>query len=293
MAEDKERSPQDSEEPAVLQRPLAPVGADSAVALLRPGDPGHAAYPVAEAEYWREMHPREPYYEVGRSFADYSTAYELGWVSYHRYGGEFDTAERVLANDWLVRKGVSTLTWGEARPAVRAAWQRAENARSLVSDGTASPEVVRQALADLFATVRDVELELREALSHAQAPELIAVFERLAQHYGAVAAELQPHIREWGGSVDEGGTVGGVAQRVWLQVRGLFGAASDHAMLAVSERGQDEVVARYREALQSNLPLDLHALVQRQFEQAQRQHDHIKRLRDRANAIGADQEQPA
>jgi uncharacterized protein (TIGR02284 family) len=93
--------------------------------------------------------------------------------------------------------------------------------------------------------------------------------------------------------VDEGGTVGGVAQRVWLQVRGLFGAASDHAMLAASERGQDEVVARYREALQSNLPLDLHALVQRQFEQAQRQHDHIKRLRDRANAIGADQEQPA
>lgn len=292
MAEDKQR-PSRSGEPTTLEQPAAPASAAGLAALLRPGDPEHAAYPVAEAEYWREQHASEPYYETGRSFTDYGTAYELGWVSCNVYGGEFDTAERVLANDWPVRKGVSTLSWDQARPAARAAWQRAENARSLTSDGSAPPDVVKHALAALLAAVRDVELEVREAGSHAQAPELVALFERLAQHYGAAAAQLQLHLREAGGTADDSGTVGGTAQRMWLQVRGLFGGAMEHAVLAECERLQDNVLARYREALRANLPLQLHALVQQQFEQAQRQHDHIKRLRDRARAATADQEQPA
>ena len=293
MAEDKERSSQTSVEPAALEQSVPPGSAAGMVALLRPGDPGDAAYPVAEAEYWREQHASEPYYETGRSFADYATAYELGWVSYHLYGGEFDTAERVLANDWMVRKSVSTLSWEQARPAARAAWQRAENARSLASDGSATADVVKRVLAALLAAVRDVELQVREAASHVQAPELAALFEHLAQHHGAAAAQLQPLMREAGGTVDESGTVGGTAQRVWLQVRGLFGGAMERAVLAECERLQDSLIARYREALRANLPLELHALLQRQFEQAQRQHDHIRYLRDRASAATADQEQPA
>lgn len=53
-------------------------------------------------------------------------------------------------------------------------------------------------------------------------------------------------------------------------------------MLNECERGEDAAVARYREALQQNLPHDIHAMVQRQFEGAQRNHDMIKALRDRA-----------
>jgi hypothetical protein len=88
----------------------------AALAQVRPGDPGHAAYPAAEAQYWRDALAQEPYYQPGRDFEEYATAYELGWVGFHRYGGEFDTADRVLANDWVVRKGISTLSWDDARP---------------------------------------------------------------------------------------------------------------------------------------------------------------------------------
>ena len=106
---------------------------DTAGAAVIPGIPG--AYPDSEAEYWRASYSADPYYVSGRLFEDYGPAYELGWVSYATYGGEFDAADRVLANDWEVRKGVSSLSWDEARPASRAAWQRAHNAREYTTDG--------------------------------------------------------------------------------------------------------------------------------------------------------------
>jgi hypothetical protein len=41
-------------------------------------------------------------------------------------------------------------------------------------------------------------------------------------------------------------------------------------------------VARYRKALKQNLPVDVRAVVERQAEGAQRNHDQIKLLRDEA-----------
>lgn len=259
----------------------------AALAQLRPGDPEHAAYPVGEAQYWREAYTREPYYQSGRGFEDYATAYELGWVAFHLYGGEFDTAGRVLANDWLVRKGISTLSWEDARPAVRAAWQRAHNARSFATDGTAGPGEVQAALEDLLATARDGELGFREAAAHARSPELLALFERLAAQCAAGAAQWQQALQELGGDAEASGTVAAAAQRAWLQIRGLFGGAGDETLLAECERGQDAIVRALREALQRNLPAPLHQAVHREFEQAQRQHDHLKRLRDRGLAPAA------
>lgn len=39
--------------------------------------------------------------DPARSVEDYAPAYELGRVSYQLYGGPFEIAERVGANDWL------------------------------------------------------------------------------------------------------------------------------------------------------------------------------------------------
>jgi uncharacterized protein (TIGR02284 family) len=73
-----------------------------------------------------------------------------------------------------------------------------------------------------------------------------------------------------------------------LNLRSPFGGASDETILSECERGEDAAVARYRKALKQNLPADIHALVLRQFEGAQRNHDMIKALRDRASASTAE-----
>src|SRR4051794_29297911 len=119
-------------------------------------------YPAAEADYWRKAHAGDPYFDSARSFEDYQPAYELGWTGYSRYGGEFDTADRVLANDWAVLKGVSRLSWEQARPACRAAWQRAHNAGTYRTDGSAPAQAIVAALNEAAGNARDGELGFTE-----------------------------------------------------------------------------------------------------------------------------------
>ena len=256
------------------------------------GEPAHVTatpgvegtYPESEAEYWRANYADDPYVEGGRTWEDYRPAYELGWISYSAHGGEFDAADRVLANDWEIRKGVSALSWDQARPASRAAWQRAHNAREYTTDGSADAGAVIDTLNDLLENAKDGELGFREAAEHTKTPSLAALFGRRAQTCRQAASELREQIQRMGGKPDAGGSVTGAAHRVWVHIRGLFGGASDEIMLTECERGEDAAVARYRKALKQNLPHDIHAMVQRQFEGTLRNHDMIKSLRDRAHA---------
>lgn len=248
-------------------------------------DPAAArAYPAEEADYWRRAYEEEPYFEPGRPYDDYATAYELGWTSQAAYGGEFDIADRLIANDWPIRKGLSTLTWDQARPASRAAWQRAHNRSAFTTDESASAGQVIETLNDLLENARDGELGFREAAEHTKTPHLARLSGRRAETCRQAVGELEAEIARLGGKPDAGGTVTGAAHRVWLHIRGLFGGASDETMLTECERGEDAALARYRKALKQDLPAGLHAMVLRQFEGAQRNHDMIKLLRDRARA---------
>jgi uncharacterized protein (TIGR02284 family) len=278
MAEERDLT----HDPISGQGPHAADPGRPAGATVTPGE--NATYPETEAEYWRANYANDPYVDSGRAWADYSPAYELGWVSYGTYGGEFDAADRVLANDWEVRKGVSALSWEQARPATRAAWQRAHNAREYTTDGSAGAGQVIETLNDLLENARDGELGFREAAEHTKTPSLAALFGRRADTCRQAAAELQAQVERLGGKPDAGGSVTGAAHRVWVHIRGLFGGASDEIMLTECERGEDAALARYRKALKANLPPDIHAMLQRQFEGAQRNHDMIKSLRDRVHA---------
>lgn len=238
-------------------------------------------YPGSEAAYWQGAFLDEPYFEAGRGFEDYGPAYELGWTGYHTYGGEFDTAGRVLANDWLVQKGVSTLAWEEARPACRAAWQRAHNASTYFSDGSADPKDVVDILRDLAASVKDVEIGFTEAAAHAGTDRLKTFFMRRAQACRADAESLQEQLARLSGETEEGGTVSAAAHRAWLLVRGLFGGVGDATLLAECRRGEEAALSACRKALQRNLPPDLHEMAQRQLESAERSRDTITSLLDR------------
>jgi uncharacterized protein (TIGR02284 family) len=237
-----------------------------------------SVYPGAEAEYWREAHTRDPYFDPARNFEDYHAAYELGWTGYSSYGGEFDTADRVLANDWAVLKGVSRLSWDEARPACRAAWQRARNAASYRTDGSAPAEEVIAALNEAASDARDGELGFTEAAEHTGTPALKEFFLQRARACRAGAAELQEKLAQLGGQAEESGSVSAAAHRVWLQLRGLFGGAGDEIILAECARAEGAALAHLHEALQQNLPGEVHALMLRQYESTQRNCDRVKAL---------------
>ena len=81
--------------------------------------------PAAEEAYWRENYSSRPYDTRGATFNEYRPAYSYGVDAHRRFQGQsFEQAEPELMRDWDRVKGMSSLTWDSARPAVRDAWQR-------------------------------------------------------------------------------------------------------------------------------------------------------------------------
>lgn len=81
--------------------------------------------PDAEESYWRENYSSRPYITNGATFNEYRPAFRYGVHAYGRYEDHsFEHAEPELMRDWDLVKGMSSLSWEGARPAVSDAWQR-------------------------------------------------------------------------------------------------------------------------------------------------------------------------
>lgn len=243
-----------------------------------------AVNPTAEDAYWRESYQREPYYVSGRTYDQYRPAYELGWSSVGRYEGDFEAVEPRLADDWRARHS-DGLAWADARPATRAAWDRASRSQVGAYADTRPMDVIDNddvvdVLNDLVESARDGEYGFKSCAEHAKSQQLKTVFQRHAQECAAAATELEHEIRRLGGEPASGGTVSGALHRGWVSVKTALSIQDDKAVLEECERGEDAAVARYRKALKNPLPAQVQALVQRQSQGAQRNHDEVRALRD-------------
>lgn len=90
----------------------------------------------AQNRYWRENFRNEPYYAQGKDFDAYEPAYRLGVEAHgENRGKQFNEVEAQLRSQYEAnRQGQQAgLDWTQAKPAVRAAWDRSEQA--LLGDG--------------------------------------------------------------------------------------------------------------------------------------------------------------
>jgi hypothetical protein len=93
--------------------------------------------PTAEDAYWREQYANEPYHDKTRTYDDYAPAYRTGYESRGRYPGKrFEDVESELERSYVSGRGQSKLEWTQARPATRAAWDRADKATVASSHGS-------------------------------------------------------------------------------------------------------------------------------------------------------------
>ena len=246
--------------------------------------------PTVEDAYWRERYVDESYYEQGLQYDDYRPAYELGWSARATRDTAFDEVEPALGAEWANRRGTSTLDWPRARAASRAAWDRADttyfNADATGVDGERlSNDDVVDVLNDLLENSRDGEYGFRVCADEVDAgSQYKRVFSERAAQCGVAAGELAALVTQYGGTPADGGTASGAMHRGWVHVKAAVGANSELSMLEECERGEDAAVARYRKALKQNLPADVRALIQRQADGAQRNHDQIRDLRNQVRA---------
>jgi hypothetical protein len=86
---------------------------------------GELIDPTAEAAFWREQHPRQPYAQPKVDNDDFYTAYRIGYVGYSLFGGHertFEEAEADLRTAY--ESAEAKLHWDRARAATQAAWDR-------------------------------------------------------------------------------------------------------------------------------------------------------------------------
>ncbi|MCC2673890.1 MAG: hypothetical protein K0R58_837 [Ramlibacter sp.] len=267
---------------------------------------GEAVNPTAEEAFWRENYNKEPYYESGRNFDDYSPAYRLGLSGRQRYQEPWTSVEPRLASEWESTRGNSTLNWDRARPASQAAWNRVDTqfqgsggaGASASGMGTAGAVGAMQTagnnegdrgdvvdvLKDLVECCKDGEYGFRECAEQAKRQDLKSMFLQRADDCRRGAQELNDCIRQYGGSIEDGGSAMGAMHRGWVSIKSKMTGYDDKAVLEECERGEDNAKARYTKALQKNLPADVRQVVERQMQGVQRNHDQVKMLRDQFRA---------
>ena len=139
-------------------------------------------------------------------------------------------------------------------------------------------------LNNLIETSKDGEYGFRTSAEHAKADSLRTLLLRRADECRQAVIELEAMVRHYGGSPEQHGSVGGALHRGWVAMKTTLTTYDDKAILEECERGEDVAKARYRKALEKTLPPDVQALVQRQYDGVQRNHDEVKTLRNQARA---------
>jgi uncharacterized protein (TIGR02284 family) len=88
-----------------------------------------------------------------------------------------------------------------------------------------------------------------------------------------------------GGKPETGGSMTGALHRGWVDVKSAVTDRSDHAILAECEKGEDVAKKRYHDALEEDLPADVRAIVERQYQGVLQTHDRVRDLRDQYAAM--------
>jgi uncharacterized protein (TIGR02284 family) len=141
-----------------------------------------------------------------------------------------------------------------------------------------------EVLKDLVECCKDGEYGFRACAEQAERPDLKTLFLARADGCRQAAQELNGLVLACGGKPEEGGSMLGALHRGWVAVKAKLSTFDDKAVLEECERGEDNAKTRYGKALQKELPADVRAVVERQLQGVQRNHDQVKMLRDQLRA---------
>jgi uncharacterized protein (TIGR02284 family) len=119
-------------------------------------------------------------------------------------------------------------------------------------------------LNDLIETCEDGATGFRTAADAIGNPEAKTMLAERARRIEQSKAELSELVRSLGGvPVDHGHAAAGL-HRGWINLKSAITGKNDDAILAEVERGEENAVKHYREALDADLPPDVRMVVQAQ-----------------------------
>ena len=137
-------------------------------------------------------------------------------------------------------------------------------------------------LNDLIEISKDGEYGFRTSAEHLHSSETRQLFMRHADECRQAATELQALVDRLGGKPETSGTIAGATHRGWVAIKSKLSTYSDKDILEDTETGEDAAMETYRDALQKEMPAEVRAVVERQWEGVKRNHAQVRALRDHA-----------
>lgn len=132
-------------------------------------------------------------------------------------------------------------------------------------------EIIRK----LIETCRDGQGGYLEAAEHARNAELRAFFSQQAMERARFAAELEGVLHRLGKTESSpGSSMAGRVHRAWIDLKYKLGGR-DAGVLSSVAAGEFNAKSHYLEALQAGLPLEVHALLERQSDSVFAAYDQV------------------
>jgi uncharacterized protein (TIGR02284 family) len=119
-------------------------------------------------------------------------------------------------------------------------------------------------LNDLIATCIDGAAGFRMAAEAMSRPEARTMLNDRAGRIEQSKAELSDIVRRLGGVPAEHGHPAASLHRGWINLKAAITGKNEDAILVEAERGEENAVRHYREALNAQLPPDVRMVVEAQ-----------------------------
>ncbi len=141
-------------------------------------------------------------------------------------------------------------------------------------------------LNNLIETCKDGQEGFQQAAEGVKNSELKTLFGTYSQQRAQFAGELQTEVRRLGGDPEKTSSTAGALHRGWINIKSAITGQDESAIISECERGEDSAKSNYEEALKSDLPANIRAVVERQFTEIKAAHDRIRSL-ERATSKSA------
>lgn len=150
-------------------------------------------------------------------------------------------------------------------------------------------EDVISKLNNLIETCKDGEQGFRDAADGVERSDLKAIFNECCRQRAQFASELQMQVSRMGGEPEMSGSMGGSLHRGWINLKSALTGKDDHAILAECERGEDSAVKNYEDAMEADLPANLQAIIEQQYDAVLSSHNRMRALRDSSSGQGEEE----
>ncbi|WP_059410980.1 PA2169 family four-helix-bundle protein [Cupriavidus basilensis] len=131
----------------------------------------------------------------------------------------------------------------------------------------------------LIEVGKDGELSCTTGAREVQSPEIRAILTGTAETCRASVMELQALVTSLGAQPRDRGSMGGALHRGWMEVLHVIAPHNDDAVLQLCERDEEAARREYQAALTGDMPAEVRAVVQRQYEGMQWHHQRIHAMR--------------